>query len=117
MILDILKLYWGDILIVFILLFVVLYLYKHKKYEELKGIGLYLVIQAEKALGSKTGSAKFSMVLDSLYSKLPNILKFLFTQEELTQIIEDSVDDLKGLLSTGADLKSYDSEIFWNGGF
>lgn len=116
MIFNILQLYWGDILLVTMVIFIILVMIKKKKYQELKGIGLSLIIQAEKALGSKTGSAKYSMALEALYSKLPNVLRFLFTQEELSEIIEGAVMELKGLLATGADLRGYDSEQFFTGG-
>lgn len=116
MIFDFLELYWSDILIVFLVLLIIISLFKHKKYEELKAIALCLVVQAEKALGSGTGSAKFSMVMDGLYNKMPSIIKFMFTKQELTELIEGAVVELKGLLATGADLKSYNTELFFKAG-
>lgn len=52
---------------------------------------LIFVIQAEKAWGRGTGKIKFAEV----YSKLPILVKLLFSQEEISEMIESAVRLMK----------------------
>jgi len=116
MIFSFLELYWNDLLIVVLSFLIIISFFKHKKYEELKSISLYLVVQAEIALGSGTGSAKFSMVMESFYSRLSCIFIVLFSKQELIELIESAVVELNGMLANGVDLRSYNTELFFKGG-
>ena len=103
-----------SILIVIAVVIILLLLYKggHKKIAQ--QIILNLVVQAEKALGSKTGELKYSYVVDSFYSKLPSIIRFLYTKKEVNEMIEASVAKLKEVLASGATLTGYDDEKLIN---
>lgn len=102
--------HWIDILGILVAIVVLAILYKRGRKETIKAIVLSLVVQAEKALGSGTGELKYSMVIDTLYSKLPFYVRFLFTRKDIDNYIEECVDRLKILLSDGTTLNSYDIE-------
>ena len=55
---------------------------------------LIFVIQAEKAWGSKTGKIKFAEV----YSRLPIGVKLLFSQDEISEMIESAVELMKSYI-------------------
>ncbi len=52
---------------------------------------LIFVIQAEKAWGKGTGKIKFAEV----YSRLPILVKLLFSQDEISEMIESAVIFMK----------------------
>lgn len=102
----------ASIIVVVLVLIALAVLYKLGKKDTVKKIILALVVQAEKTLGSGTGELKYAMVLDAIYSKLPYILRFLFTKKELDTFIEEAVRKLKDILSKGVTLTGYDDERY-----
>lgn len=102
----------ASIIVAVLVLIALAVLYKLGKKDTVKKIILALVVQAEKALGSGTGELKYAMVLDAIYSKLPYILRFLFTKKELDTFIEEAVRKLKDILSKGVTLTGYDDERY-----
>jgi hypothetical protein len=102
----------ASIIVVVIVLIALAVLYKLGKKDTVKKIVLALVVQAEKTLGSGTGELKYALVLDAIYSKLPYILRFLFTKKELDTFIEEAVRKMKDILSTGVTLTGYDDERY-----
>lgn len=103
-----------DIIVVLLFVIGMLLLYKNNKKEVVRKILLSLVVQAEKALGSGTGELKYAWVVDNFYSKMPGIIKLLFTKKEIDTMIEEGVQRLKDILASGATLNSYDDEIYIN---
>lgn len=85
------QVYWLDILIVILFLASLVILYKRGKKDTVKAIVLTLVVKAEQQLGSKTGKLKFNQV----YSSLPWVVRLLFSQKQLYNLIEESVKELK----------------------
>lgn len=57
-----------------------------------------LVTKAEDKFGSGTGSIKYASVLEGIYDKFPNVIRFFFSIEEIDDIIEDAVDSLQDWL-------------------
>lgn len=102
----------ASIIVVVLALIALAVLYKLGKKDTVKKIVLALVVQAEKTLGSGTGELKYALVLDAIYSKLPYILRFLFTKKELDTFIEEAVRKMKDILSTGVTLTGYDDERY-----
>lgn len=102
---------YKDILIVVLFITSMLALYKNGKRDTVKKIILSLVVQAEKNLGSGTGELKFAYVTEKVYYLLPNIVKFLFTKKEIDGYIEEAVQTLKRLLSSGVNLDGYADEV------
>lgn len=108
--LEFIKMNITSILVVLFFVIGLLFLYKRGKKEFVRQVVLSLVVQAEKALGSKTGDLKYMMVVEGVYKILPPILKMLITKKELDNIIEDSVQVLKEYLSGGTTLLGYEDE-------
>lgn len=106
-----------SIIVVIILIIVLAILYKNGKKAFVKQVILALVIQAEKNLGSKTGQLKYAEVITNLYSKLPAIVRLLYSSNEISKFIEDAVNIMKKLLSDGANLTGYDEERYIEGTF
>lgn len=90
-------------------------LYKRGEIERLKQVVLAFVIQAEKTLGSGTGSLKYALVIEAIYNYIPSILRFLFSEEELDALIEDAVKRLKDSLKGGSNLLSSAEEKLLEG--
>ena len=107
-ILDFISVHWIDLLIILAVVIALIFLaYKGKK-KEVKDVVYYLVVEAEKLLGSKTGQLKLNYV----YNHLPSIIKLFMSKEELINLIESGVDELKKYLKDNdADLKGVDAEV------
>jgi hypothetical protein len=107
MIINFLSQYWVDILIIVAFITVLIGLYRTGNKKAINRIILFLVVKAEKFLGSGTGELKFNMV----YQNLPRIVRCVFTAKELKQMIDGRVEDLRHYLETsGATLDGYDSK-------
>lgn len=74
--------------------------YKNKK-GLLQRAALYAVSKAEEAWGSNTGRIKFAEVYTYLSKQYP-VVTFFFTEEQLTQIIEDALTEMKKILASKA---------------
>lgn len=107
---NILSNYWVDAIIILVAVVLLIVAYKAGHRNIVKKIILSLVVQAEKALGSGTGELKYAMVIEAVYNKLPTVLRFLFTPEEIDNMIEEGVDKLKEILASGVTLDGYDDE-------
>ena len=96
----------ADIVAIMAVLVVIFLLLKLGKKRQAMRIIYGLVVQAEKLLGSKTGQAKFAVV----YARLPWVVRLLYTQTEIENMINDSATWLKKYLDNGRDLLGYDEE-------
>ena len=76
------------------------YVYVNKR-EILFQAALHAVAVAEDQWGSDTGKIKFAEVYTYLKKQYP-VLTLFFTEEKLTQIIEDALVRLKTILATKA---------------
>lgn len=107
---NILSNYWVDAIIILVATVLLIVAYKAGHRNTVKKIILSLVVQAEKALGSGTGELKYAMVIEAIYNKLPVVMRFLFTPEEIDNMIEEGVGKLKEILASGVTLDGYDDE-------
>ena len=107
---NILSNYWVDAIIILVAVVLLIVAYKAGHRNTVKKIILSLVVQAEKALGSGTGELKYAMVIEAVYNKLPTVMRFLFTPEEIDNMIEEGVGKLKEILASGVTLDGYDDE-------
>jgi hypothetical protein len=110
--LEFLQANYPSIIVVVLVVAALLVLYKLGKKDTVKKIVLYLVVQAEKALGSKTGELKYAMVINAIYDRLPLILRVVFTKKEIDLFIEEAVIKLKKMLASGVTLTSYEDELY-----
>lgn len=91
-----------NIAIVIALIIVLITMWKKGYKKQVKEILLVLVIQAEKAWGSGTGAVKFSYV----YSRLPVIITVLFTRNDIEQMINESVEQMKKYIESNSAVRS-----------
>lgn len=70
----------------------------------LQKAALYAVSKAEEAWGSNTGKIKFAEAYTYLKKQYP-IVTFFFSEQQLSQIIEDSLDQMKKILASKASLE------------
>ncbi|MDD2459247.1 MAG: hypothetical protein PHQ83_12155 [Eubacteriales bacterium] len=88
--------YGIAILAVAVLLFVLArFGYKRQVSEIL----FYLVVLAEKQFGGGTGEIKFAAVTAWIYERIPIALRLLFTQQEISNLIELAVTRMKEYLA------------------
>ena len=100
---------WNIVGILIVLLALTL-LYRIGHKATVKKLILGLVVRAEKKLGSGTGELKYAEVVVELYERLPTILRWLFTEKDIDQFIEEAVAKLKDVLAKGVTLTGYDDE-------
>ena len=98
---------WDSVLVVIGFIVLCLVLIKRGETATLNKILFALVTQAEKELGGGTGKLKLSTVVDALYQRIPAILKFLFTEKELEQMVEDARAAAKKLWGSNEALSEY----------
>lgn len=83
------------LLIAIVLLFVA----KGRYRKVAKQILLSLVVTAEKVFGGKTGEIKFSYVAERLYAVMPAIIRVIFSEKDIANMIEEAVDKMKEYIS------------------
>lgn len=87
-------------LVVVLAVVAILYFVAKGKYRKIaKQILLSLVVAAEKQFGGGTGEIKFSYVAEKLHEKMPFVVQILFTEKDVANMIEDSVDEMKRVLT------------------
>lgn len=98
---------WDSILVVAGFIVVVVVLIKRGETKILKNILFKLVTQAEKEFGSGTGALKYAAVSDWLYQRMPAILKFLFTEKDIDNMIEAVLAEAKKQWGANENVKQY----------
>ena len=91
-----------NIAIVLIAIFSLIWMWKKGYRKQVREILLILVIQAEKAWGRGTGAVKFSEV----YNKLPTIVTLLFTRNDIEQMINDAVEQMKRYIESNSAVRN-----------
>lgn len=87
------------VLVCLVVLGVLILLLKSKYSAVAKRILLSLVVAAEGKYGGGTGEIKYSYVADKLHEKLPLVVQLLFTERDISRMIEDAVTNMKEYLS------------------
>ena len=88
--------------IVLVAIISLIWLWKKGYRKQVREILLILVIQAEKAWGRGTGAVKFSEV----YNKLPTIVTLLFTRNDIEQMINDAVEQMKRYIESNSAVRN-----------
>lgn len=104
----------ASIITIAFFIMLIIFLLRLGKKETVRKIILSLVVKAEKRLGSGTGGLKYAMVVEELYGVLPAVVRMLFTQSDIDEMIESGVKTLKEYLETGRTLSGYDDEVYIN---
>lgn len=101
-----------DIVSIVVIFSVAIFLYV-KGYNKniLNRLVLQLVVEAEKYLGTGTGTYKFNEVMVKLYATLPFIVRVFISQKKLTQLINDNARDLQKFLDEGGNLSEYQPNL------
>lgn len=81
------------IIVAFILTCLVLIATGYSKFVE--SMLLYLVNVAEEQFGDGTGPIKKAAVITWLYDKMPAIVKLLFTKNQISELVELAVTEMK----------------------
>lgn len=98
---------WDSVLVVVAFLVLIVVLIKRGETKVLKKILFNLVTQAEKQFGSGTGELKFAAVADWIYQRIPAVLKLLFTEKDIADMIEAVLEEAKKAWGTNENLKEY----------
>lgn len=98
---------WDSVLVVLAFLVLVVVLIKRGQTKTLKQILFNLVTQAEKQFGGGTGDMKFAAVADWIYQRIPAVLKLLFTEKDIANMIEAALEEAKKAWGTNENLKVY----------
>lgn len=95
MILDLLMANLDSVIIIvaFILICLLLIRLGYGKFVE--SMLLYLVGVAEEQFGDGTGPIKKAAVITWLYDKMPAIVKLLFTKNQISELVEIAVTEMK----------------------
>lgn len=99
--------YWDSILLIVLVMGFVIYLIKTGQTKVLKQIAVKLVTEAEGEYGSGTGIVKKSAVVSWLYNHLPAILKIIFTEKDLENIVETVLEEAKKKWEANENLSTY----------
>lgn len=98
---------WDSVLVVLAFLVVIVVLIKRGETKILEKILFNLVTQAEKQFGGGTGSLKFAAVADWIYQRIPAVLKLLFTEKDIANMIETALEEAKKAWGANDNLKDY----------
>lgn len=98
---------WDSVLVVLAFLVLVVVLIKRGETKVLKKILFNLVTQAEKQFGSGTGELKFAAVADWIYQRIPAVMKLLFTEQDIADMIEAVLEEAKKAWGTNENIKGY----------
>ena len=79
---------------------------KEHQITKIKEWLLFAVIQAEKELGGGTGQLKLRYVYDMFVSKF-KFVQMLVSFEEFSEMVDDSLDIMRGMLTTNVKVKEY----------
>lgn len=98
---------WDSVLVILAFLVLVVVLIKRGETKVLKKILFNLVTQAEKQFGSGTGELKFAAVADWIYQRIPAVMKLLFTEQDIADMIEAVLEEAKKAWGTNENIKGY----------
>lgn len=96
---------WDSILVVILFVLFLLVLIRRGATKQVREILFYLVTEAEAQFGNGTGQLKYAAVVAWLYEKLPTIIKILFTEKQIDNLIEEAVTRMKNYLNANNSAK------------
>ena len=98
---------WDSVLVVLAFLALIVVLIKRGETAVLKKILFGLVTQAEKDYGDGTGRLKLAAVSDWIYQRIPAVLKLLFSQRDIENLIESVLEEAKKAWETNGNIAAY----------
>lgn len=104
---------WDSVLVVLAFLALIVVLIKRGETAVLKKILFSLVTKAEKEFGGGTGKLKLATVSDWIYQRIPAVLKLLFSQRDIENLIESALEEAKKAWGTNGSLAAYIDEYYY----
>lgn len=98
---------WDSVLVVLAFLALIVVLIRRSETAILKKILFGLVTQAEKEYGDGTGKLKLAAVSDWIYQRIPAVLKLLFSQRDIENMIENVLEEAKKAWGTNGNIAAY----------
>ncbi|MEA5057791.1 MAG: hypothetical protein VB047_09580 [Anaerotignum propionicum] len=98
---------WDSVAVVVAFIAFLVVLIKRGQTKILKQVLFNLVTQAEKQFGSGTGDLKYAAVSDWIYQRIPAILRLLFTEKDIANMIEAVLQEAKKAWGKNNNIKSY----------
>lgn len=98
---------WDSVLVVVAFIAFLIVLIKRGETKVLKQILFNLVTQAEKQFGTGTGELKFAAVADWIYQRIPAVLRLLFTEKDIANMIEAVLEEAKKSWGKNDNIKCY----------
>ncbi len=101
---------WDSVLVVLAFLALIVVLIKRGETAVLNKILFSLVTKAEREFGGGTGKLKLAAVSDWIYQRIPAVLKLLFSQRDIENMIESALAEAKKAWGTNGSLAAYIEE-------
>ncbi len=98
---------WDSVVLIVAILAFIIYLIKTGQTKILKRIAVKLVTDAEGECGAGTGIIKLSEVVAQLYSHLPSVVRILFTEKQLVDIVDTVLAEAKKKWESNEKLTAY----------
>ncbi|WP_217958053.1 hypothetical protein [Acutalibacter muris] len=98
---------WDSVLVVLAFLALIVVLIKRGETKVLNKVLFSLVTQAEKQFGGGTGKLKLAAVSDWIYQRIPAVLKLLFSERDIENMIESVLEEAKKAWGNNENLKEY----------
>jgi hypothetical protein len=99
--------YWDCLVTIAVLLVGLGVAIKKGETKIINAFLLSLVTEAERQFGSGTGALKKAAVIKWVYEKLPAFVKLLFTEKNLSDLIEQALEGAKLKWAANSSLQTY----------
>ena len=98
---------WDSVLVVLAFLALIVVLVKRGETKVLNKVLFGLVTQAEKQFGGGTGKLKLAAVSDWIYPRIPAVLKLLFSEKDIENMIETALAEAKKAWGNNENIAAY----------
>ena len=106
---------WDSVLVILAFLALIVVLVKRGETKVLNKVLFSLVTQAEKQFGGGTGKLKLAAVSDWIYQRIPAVLKLLFSEKDIENMIETALAEAKKAWGNNENIAAYielEAEVF-----
>ena len=98
---------WDSVLVILAFLALIVVLVKRGETKVLNKVLFSLVTQAEKQFGGGTGKLKLAAVSDWIYQRIPAVLKLLFSEKDIENMIETALAEAKKAWGNNENIAAY----------
>lgn len=86
---------WDNLVAIVVIIIGIVYAIKTGEKKLITSFLFSLVTEAEKQFGTKTGVLKKAAVIQWIYERLPSFVKLLFSEKNLSDLIESALESAK----------------------